>query len=101
MEWVLIAMLPTFACDTAAYFIGKKFGKHKLIPRVSPNKTWEGAIAGFLAAIGITVLFAFIFLSISDTFALSFANAIVLGCAIGVIAQLGTYYALELSVLPE
>jgi phosphatidate cytidylyltransferase len=36
-----------FLCDTGAYFFGVFFGKHKMIPRVSPNKTWEGAVGGY------------------------------------------------------
>ncbi|MBR2067394.1 MAG: CDP-archaeol synthase [Solobacterium sp.] len=37
-----------FTCDTAAYFFGTFFGKHKFAPKVSPNKTWEGTIGGYL-----------------------------------------------------
>ena len=36
-----------FGCDTGAYFFGVFFGKHKMIPRVSPNKTWEGSVGGY------------------------------------------------------
>ena len=44
---VLAVFLGVWLSDTAAYFFGKAFGKHKLIERISPKKTWEGAIAGF------------------------------------------------------
>ena len=37
-----------FLCDTGAYFFGTFFGRHKMIPAVSPNKTWEGAVGGYL-----------------------------------------------------
>ncbi len=37
--------------DSAAYFIGSRFGRHKVAPSVSPNKSWEGAVAGLLFAL--------------------------------------------------
>lgn len=43
-------LVPTMG-DTAAYFVGSRFGKHKLIPAVSPNKTTEGAVAGLLGSV--------------------------------------------------
>lgn len=46
-----------WAMDTAAYAVGKAFGRRKLAPVLSPKKTWEGAFAGFAAAFG--VVFAF------------------------------------------
>ncbi len=88
-EWVLIAMLPTFACDTSAYFVGKSWGKHKLAPLVSPNKTWEGAAGGFSAAIGASLLCTLIFQKFASGFPLSYGHAAILGCLIGILAQLG------------
>ena len=45
--------------DTAAYFGGKKWGKHKLCPSISPGKTWEGFLSGFVAVIVVCLLCIF------------------------------------------
>ena len=48
---MLLLVLTTFTADTGAYAVGTLFGRHKLWPAVSPNKTWEGAIGGLCAAV--------------------------------------------------
>ena len=51
---VYTLMLPMLVCaatDTFAYFVGRKFGKHPFAPKVSPKKTWEGAIGGGVLAV--------------------------------------------------
>lgn len=48
---VTMLVLAVSLSDTGAYFFGSAFGKHKLAPKVSPGKTWEGAIAGLLTAV--------------------------------------------------
>jgi len=50
-ELVLLTYATVFCCDTAAYLIGRAWGRHPLWPRVSPRKTWEGAAAGLVAAL--------------------------------------------------
>jgi len=52
---VLAAMAVVWIADTAAYFAGRAFGTHKLAPRVSPGKTWEG-VYGALAVVAIYAL---------------------------------------------
>jgi phosphatidate cytidylyltransferase len=49
-NWVYFLLAVIFIGDTGAYFIGKPFGRHKLAPLASPNKTWEGGIGGVVFA---------------------------------------------------
>lgn len=55
---VLAFLIVIWANDTAAYFAGRAFGRHKMAPRTSPGKTWEGAAAGLAAGILLGVLTA-------------------------------------------
>ena len=57
---VLLPMIAAFVTDTCAYFTGRALGRTKLAPGVSPNKTWEGAVGGFLGCIAATLLFGVI-----------------------------------------
>ncbi|MBQ6337036.1 MAG: CDP-archaeol synthase [Ruminococcus sp.] len=59
--WVIFSLGVPWIADTAAYFVGNKFGKHKLCPEISPHKTVEGAIAGVLGGTLSALLFGLIF----------------------------------------
>jgi phosphatidate cytidylyltransferase len=54
--FVLTLLLLVWAADICAYFGGRKFGRHKLAPRVSPGKTVEGALCGLLGAVVVTLV---------------------------------------------
>ena len=85
-NFVFLALFATFASDSAAYFIGKTFGRHKLAPHVSPGKTWEGAVAGVCGAVIISLLFT---LATPLQLPISYGQAIILGALISVFGQTG------------
>lgn len=53
---LLATIFAVWAADVAAYFVGSAIGRHKIAPRISPGKTWEGTIAGFIAAAAVVVI---------------------------------------------
>jgi phosphatidate cytidylyltransferase len=57
-HWLLFAFLLCWAGDTAALYIGKNFGRHKLAPTISPGKTWEGAIASVIGGLLAGAIYA-------------------------------------------
>ena len=58
-RWVVFLLLAIVALgDSAAYFVGRSFGRHKLAPLISPKKTWEGSVGGFLAAVIATAIWS-------------------------------------------
>ncbi|MCE0490622.1 phosphatidate cytidylyltransferase [Pantoea sp. Mb-10] len=56
--WLLFIMVLVWGADSGAYMFGRLFGKHKLAPKVSPGKTWEGFFGGLLSSAIIAWLFA-------------------------------------------
>ncbi len=56
-NWVFFALLVTFASDTAAFFVGRTWGRHKLATGISPSKTWEGSLGGLGGAALISLIF--------------------------------------------
>jgi phosphatidate cytidylyltransferase len=85
-NWVFLALAANFASDTAAFFTGRALGRHKLAPNISPGKTWEGAIAGVLGAIIVSLLFT---IPSPLSLPLGYWQAIVLGLLISIFGQLG------------
>jgi len=78
--------------DTGAYFVGVLFGKHKLIPKVSPKKTIEGAVGGVLGCILGFVLYGFIIQSLCDV-QVNYIALIILAAVISVVSQFGDLVA--------
>lgn len=84
VSYVMLAVLPTWACDTSAYGIGMVFGRNRIHPNVSPKKSVEGSVAGLVGAMVVTVVAYLTFASFLELW-----QAILLGFLIGVFAQVG------------
>ncbi len=86
-----------YSTDTFAYLIGSRFGKHKLIPSVSPNKSVEGSVGGAIAAIIITIFYLnFVFPEFFDL-----KISIVLGLVGSIISQCGDLVASRIKRLTK
>jgi len=79
---VVFLILVTKIGDVTAYFVGRSFGRHKLIPRISPNKTVEGTIGGLCGS----VIFA---IALQNVMHLGLGNALFVGLLLGVLGQVG------------
>ena len=93
-SWVIVALLLTFTSDTAAYAVGRSIGRHRLVPRISPNKTWEGAF-GSLVATPVVAAALMALLASAPAAAIGLAApisplaALGIGLAVSVAAQVG------------
>ena len=79
-------LLTVFAADTAAYLVGRLVGRHKLAPRTSPGKTWEGLVAGTIAAMLVP------FFALYEENFLDVPESLALGAAIAVAAPIGDLF---------
>lgn len=86
---VLLPVVVTWLNDTGAYFAGRAFGKRKLMPSVSPKKTWAGAYGAVIASVLTTWLFAVYVLPPVAQLSMRPLGVIVVGVALSVAAQVG------------
>ncbi|NGM81117.1 phosphatidate cytidylyltransferase [Paenibacillus sp. 7124] len=82
--WTFLLLCSIWGSDAGAYFVGRAWGKTKLWPAISPNKTVEGALGGVIIAIVIAMVFALIAPDL-----LTFGRAGIIGLASAVVGQLG------------
>lgn len=82
---LLMALVPIWIGDTTAIFVGKKFGKNKIAPSISPKKTWEGSIANLIACVIAAGL-------LGPSIGLTIRQALMIGVVCGVLGQLGDLY---------
>lgn len=86
-QWTLLAMLSTWMADSAAYVVGKfltgnVLGRHRLSPRLSPNKTVEGYLGGVVFGTSVTVI-------VASSIGFPVVAALVLGLLISILSPLG------------
>ncbi|MCQ2436724.1 MAG: phosphatidate cytidylyltransferase [Clostridia bacterium] len=92
-QWLfMLIFLGAWMTDSGAYFIGVLFGKHKLIPAVSPNKTVEGAFGGVLGCVVGFSLYGLIISSFFDV-QVNYIYLIILAVIVAIVDQLGDLIA--------
>jgi phosphatidate cytidylyltransferase len=80
--WTVLALVTAWATDTGAYIAGKCLGKHKFFPSISPKKTWEGAIGGWISA-------PLAMMALGTPLGMPVVHCAILGFLIGIAATFG------------
>ncbi|MEW6096214.1 MAG: phosphatidate cytidylyltransferase [bacterium] len=93
--YLLLLFLITWSTDAIALYIGLKFGRHKLVPKISPKKSVEGAVAGLIGAVLISIIANLITKYISINY------AIILGLILGFLGQVGDLLESKIKRLAE
>ena len=83
-HWLMYGLMLNWVGDIGAYYVGKPYGKHKLAPRVSPQKSWEGSIASVVTSVIVGTLYLQRFIPTVPLW-----HAIVLTVAANIAGQLG------------
>jgi phosphatidate cytidylyltransferase len=83
-NWLLFALLVTFATDTGAFLVGRCLGRHYMAPGISTKKTWEGSAGGFACAVVVALALGLVF-----DLAVPWWQQGIVGATVGVVAQWG------------
>lgn len=83
-HWTILFLLIVWSGDSAAYFGGKRWGRTKLYPEISPKKTREGAIAGLVAGVVVSLAYKIFFFK-----TLSWPGVLLIPLVVGSVAQIG------------
>ena len=88
--WVLMVLPGVWLVDTGAYSIGRAFGRHKMVPRLSPNKTWEGFAGGILSGVVFTALFSAVWhVGAGPDSQVTALNGALVGAVLGILTPIG------------
>jgi len=88
----VLVFIGAWSCDTFAYLFGSRFGKHKLIPEISPKKTVEGSIAGVISATLIFAIYGLI-IDLATELSVNYISLLASGLLISLISQIGDLIA--------
>lgn len=95
-KWiVLLVCWCVWICDSMAYFIGKRYGKHKMAIRLSPKKSWEGAIAGVIGSVVTALIFAAIYswkFNPNESILVPMGSAVLIGIVAAVAGIIGDLF---------
>lgn len=89
---VLYAITVTKFSDIGAYFTGRSIGKHKIIPRISPGKTWEGLVGGVLASLAASLVFLHVCNYKLGVISFSVVDGVVLGILLALVGVVGDMF---------
>jgi phosphatidate cytidylyltransferase len=90
--WMLAAVITAWVSDVFAFFAGVTLGKHKIVPNISPKKTWEGTLGGVLGAIFIMVLWMSVIMGGPDIVSKTSIYLISFGVVTGLIGSIGSQF---------
>jgi phosphatidate cytidylyltransferase len=85
--WFMLIMPIAWLADSGAFFIGSRFGKHRIAPRLSPKKSWEGYLGGIATGILAGILFSYLWGLRSP--AITISRGIIAGVVLSVLPTLG------------
>lgn len=89
---VFYAVIVVKSADVGAFFVGRKFGKHKLFPRVSPGKTWEGFAGGLVMSVCASVIFWYRCDGALGLVILPLSHALIMGVLLSTIGVIGDLF---------
>ena len=84
----MLVFVGAWMTDSFAYFVGRFIGRHRMCPELSPKKTWEGAVGGWIGCIACFLLYGFIIEAVSQK-TVSYFGLILTGAVAGIVSQLG------------
>ena len=90
--WLIITMIIIWFADMGAYFIGRRFGRHKITPRLSPSKSWEGYVGGIAFGVFIGIVLSLLLSRTRLFLGLSLVRAVMLSFLISAITIFGDVF---------